>query len=136
MDRIISGSSDRRNLRRNRVQSASPHPTLRKVRPGLDGQLWQARNSAADAPLSIVSNLEFEDVTMLIIGNKRRDQMRTFKSEAVFHRRWTTAERSWILRAYMEKRSLICPVCDSSVVLNGDGTCLHCPGCGNTSNGR
>ena len=68
-----------------------------------------------------------------LINNIRRERMRAFCAKPAVFRKWTDTERQWLIRAYMEKRAMNCPVCDSTVRLDGTGTGLQCPGCGNCS---
>lgn len=68
-----------------------------------------------------------------LIDNTRRERMRAFCAKPVTHRKWTETERGWLIRAYMEKRPMTCPVCDATVLLDAAGTGLQCPGCGNAS---
>ncbi len=68
-----------------------------------------------------------------LINPMRRERMRSFTQHHATFRKWTVDERTWLMRAYMEHRESICPVCDARVLLDDSGTGLQCPGCGNSS---
>ena len=68
-----------------------------------------------------------------LIDPMRRERMRSYTAKPVASRKWTADERTWLIRAYMEKRPMVCPVCDAQVRTDQSGSGLQCPGCGNCS---
>ena len=72
-----------------------------------------------------------ETTNMEIINNARRERMRGFNSPAASYRRWTSSEYQFLIRAYMDNRDVICPVCNSIIVAGGHRRGLCCDRCGN-----